>query len=408
MAQAEAQRITAEARVEAQRITAEARVEAQRITSVAQAAGRGDSEERNQHAHVNGRTLVAIFFQSELAAATDGFADSHRIGGGGFGSVYHATRLRGMGIGDLAIKKLDMASMQGQREFLQEVQVLGACRHETLIPLLGFAADTGSIGASANADASAAVGVCLVTPLMKGGSLEDRLILDDSARRRLMKLPGAPVRGFEPLSWQQRLIVAEDLVMGVLFLHTPNAALHKPMILHRDIKPSNILLDMDCHARLADMGLARAQRLTAPHLTTMTSIAGTNGYLDEYYVTTGRFDEAADGYAVGVTMLALLKGSGAIDPDQGHIIGQFEDLDDVSVVADTRVQWPREVVNGVHKVGMGLVKRNRAMRISLTAALEQLQQLVNTHISPVSELQDLVERECLMCLSAPRHVRFGW
>ena len=48
-----------------------------------------------------------------------------------------------MGGADLAIKKLDLESMQEQTEFLQEVQVLGACRHVNLTPLLGFAADTG-------------------------------------------------------------------------------------------------------------------------------------------------------------------------------------------------------------------------------------------------------------------------
>jgi hypothetical protein len=62
-------------------------------------------------------------------------------------------------------------------------------------------------------------------------------------------------------------------------------------------------LDQDKRARLADMGLARAQCLAAAHLTTATSIDGTNGYLDDYYLTTGLFDEKADAYAVGVTLL---------------------------------------------------------------------------------------------------------
>jgi serine/threonine protein kinase len=161
------------------------------------------------------------------------------------------------------------------------VQVLGACRHQNLTPLLGFAADTG--------------GVCLVTPLMKGGSLEDRLIQDVTARQRLSKLPGAPAGGFEPLSWLERLTVAVDVVTGLLYLHTPDPDTHKPAILHRDIKPSNILLDLDNRARLADMGLSRAQRPGAAHLTTTTSIAGTIGYLDDYYQNGGRFDEKADG-----------------------------------------------------------------------------------------------------------------
>jgi serine/threonine protein kinase len=233
--------------------------------------------------------------------------------------VFLTVQLRWMGGAELAIKKLDPDSMQGHTEFLQEVQVLGACRHQNLTPLLGFAADTG--------------GVCLVTPLMKGGSLEDRLIQDVTARQRLSKLPGAPAGGFEPLSWLERLAVAVDVVAGLLYLHTPDPYTHKPTILHCDMKPSNILLDQDKRARLADMGLARAQHPAAAHLTAASSIAGTNGYLDGYYLTTGRFDEIADAYAVGVTLLVLLSGSAAVDPVQGHIIGRC-DLDDVSEVAN--------------------------------------------------------------------------
>jgi serine/threonine protein kinase len=306
--------------------------------------------------------------------------------------VFFTVPLRWMRGAELAIKKLDPDSMQGHTEFLQEVQVLGACRHQNLTPLLGFAADTG--------------GVCLVTPLMKGGSLEDRLIQDVTARQRLSKLPGAPAGGFEPLSWLERLTVAVDVVTGLLYLHTPDPDTHKPAILHRDIKPSNILLDLDNRARLADMGLSRAQRPGAAHLTTTTSIAGTIGYLDDYYQNGGRFDEKADGYAVGVTLLVLLMGRPAVVEGE-HIIGRC-DVEDVSEVADERAQWPSAVAEEVHKVGMDLVKQNRARRITLSTALHRLQQLVDAHPAPALEPEVVVERECMMCLSAPRHVRFGW
>ena len=155
------------------------------------------------------------------------------------------------------------------------------------------------------------------------------------------------------------------------------------------------------------MGLARAQRPAAAHLTTATSISGTNGYLDDYYLTTGRFDEIADAYAVGVTLLVLLSGVPAVDPVQGHIIGRCE-VDDVSLVADERAQWPSAVAQEVHKVGMDLVKRNRALRITLSTALQRLQQLVDANPARALEPEVVVERECMMCLSAPRHVRFGW
>ena len=61
----------------------------------------------------------------------------------------------------------------------------------------------------------------------------------------------------------------------------------------------------------------------------------------------------------------------------------------------------------VHKVGLDLVNRNRARRITLSTALQRLEQLVDANPAPALEPEVVVERECMMCLSAPRHVRFG-
>ena len=66
-------------------------------------------------------------------------------------------------------------------------------------------------------------------------------------------------------------------------MHTPDPATHTAQISHGDIKPSNIFLDADAQARLGDLGLARQQRPAVQTVTTMTSIAGTNGFIDEYY-----------------------------------------------------------------------------------------------------------------------------
>ena len=133
----------------------------------------------------------ASFFQEELAAATDGFSAACHIGGGGFRNVYKVApqRLGGLGSDSMfvAVKRLNGDSMQGHAEFLQEVQVLGACRHANVLALIGFSADRGSTQEDD--------GVCLVTPLMKGGSLQDRLLLNPQALRRLDQMPGAPPAG---------------------------------------------------------------------------------------------------------------------------------------------------------------------------------------------------------------------
>ena len=134
--------------------------------------------------------LVRVLFYGELEAATEGFSSERRIGGGGFGNVFKAVGLAGAG--ECAVKRLKEGSMQGQLEFLQEVQVLGGCCHTNLLPLLGFSAD--------RASGAAGGGVCLVSPLMRGGSLEDRLFpLGNGASARLALL-GVPPQVF-PAAW---------------------------------------------------------------------------------------------------------------------------------------------------------------------------------------------------------------
>jgi len=160
----------------------------------------------------NGRGSVAIFFQGELAAATEGFSAACRIRAGGFGHVYKVAPHRLSGLGSdstfVAVKRLNVDSMQGHAEFLQEVQVLGACRHVNVLALIGFSAD--------RSNTKEDDGVCLVTPLMKGGSLEDRLLLNPEALRRLDQMPGAPPTGWAPLTWQQRLMALLGVLAGVL------------------------------------------------------------------------------------------------------------------------------------------------------------------------------------------------
>ena len=174
---------------------------------------------------------------AELAAATAGWAASRKLGEGGFGVVYRADALPSRPVlGSVAIKRLAADSQQGLNELMSEVQLLGTCRHEHLLPLLAFCYE-GGVG-------------CLVYPLMAGGSLEDRLVRDDDASRRLASLLPAAGAVRPPLTWQQRLRAVRDATRALVFLHTPTAT--RPVILHRDIKPANVLLDLEGNAKLAD------------------------------------------------------------------------------------------------------------------------------------------------------------
>jgi len=125
---------------------------------------------------------------------------------------------------------------------------------------------------------------------------------------------------------------------------------------------------------------------------------------------TGRFDAAADGYAMGITIFSTLTGWPAVDPLRGRLDARCDIDDDAEVVliADVQAEWPPELAIALHTVGMALVKRNRQRRMTVRQAKERLETLVDTHLPPAPPEHRIVERECILCMSAPRHVRFAW
>jgi serine/threonine protein kinase len=205
--------------------------------------------------------------------------------------------------------------------------------------------------------------------------------------------------------WSQRLTVALGALSGLTYLHTSDADTHKPVVLHGNVKPSNILLDLNLNPRLSDGGLGKLDGRP------WTSIGGTNGFMDEYYTRTGRFDVKSDTYSMGVTLLIILTGWPVFDEELGDITGRCEvDGRQVMTIVDQRAEWPPEVAREMHKVAMALTERNRSHRMSVRDAREIVQRVVDRHLpsAPTNgrEISE-VERECLICMSAPRRFRFG-
>jgi hypothetical protein len=248
-----------EAQREVQRREAERR-EAEQLAAALAASLLTAGAERPPPAPRLGQTPTPVPVPlAELAAATAGWAAARKVGEGGFGVVYRADALPSRPVlGPVAIKRLGADSQQGLNELMSEVQLLGTCRHEHLLPLLAFCYE-GGVG-------------CLVYPLMAGGSLEDRLVRDDDASRRLASLLPAAGAARPPLTWQQRLRAVRDATRALVFLHTPTAT--RPVILHRDIKPANVLLDLEGNAKLADgvpyMPSSRSHRPVTPPILTLS------------------------------------------------------------------------------------------------------------------------------------------
>ncbi|XP_073177691.1 interleukin-1 receptor-associated kinase 1 isoform X5 [Lepidochelys kempii] len=224
---------------------------------------------------------------AELVQATDGFAERHKVGEGGFGCVYRA-RLRNT---DYAVKRLkedlelDWSSIRSS--FLTEVEKLSRFRHPNIVEFGGFCAERDHF--------------CLVYVFMPNGSLEDRL---------------SGQGGRPPLTWAQRLEVLVGTARAVQFLHHDT-----PSLIHGDIKSSNILLDQVLRPRLGDFGLARAGQgrvgsggLSASLGRTHT-VRGTLAYLPPEYVQSGALSPAIDTYSYGVVLLETLTGRRALETD---------------------------------------------------------------------------------------------
>ncbi|XWS61067.1 hypothetical protein CRYUN_Cryun07bG0093800 [Craigia yunnanensis] len=168
------------------------------------------------------------FSYSILRRATSSFSASCRLGQGGFGSVYRATIPNNQNNNNnqtVAVKVMDAGSLQGEREFQNELFFASKFDSSLVVSVLGFSYDRKRRR------------MLLVYELMPNGNLQGALL-----HRKCPEL----------MNWKQRFSIAVDIAKGLEYLHGLD-----PPVIHGDIKPTNILLDQYFSAKIADFGLAR-------------------------------------------------------------------------------------------------------------------------------------------------------
>ncbi|XP_069148228.1 probable serine/threonine-protein kinase PBL7 isoform X2 [Solanum lycopersicum] len=207
------------------------------------------------------------FSHKELEEATKGFANENFLSEGGFGSVYKGYLKNGLRV---AVKQHNDMSLQGDKEFKSEVEVLSKVRHPNLVMLLGSCSEGSQ--------------KLLVYEYVCYGSLDKFL----SGDIRMC------------LNWEKRLKIALGAARGLEYLHKHN-------IIHRDIRPNNILITHDHESLLGDFGLAKAAYDESQH-SSGNNVVGTFGYMAPEYAASGKFSTKTDVYAFGVVLLQLITG----------------------------------------------------------------------------------------------------
>ncbi|GMI87325.1 inflorescence meristem receptor-like kinase 2 [Hibiscus trionum] len=233
-----------------------------------------------------------VFSADDLLCAT-----AEIMGKSTYGTVYKATLEDGS---QVAVKRLREKITKGQREFENEVTMLGKIRHPNLLALRAY---------------------------YLGPKGEKLLVFDYMPKGSLSTFLHA--RGPEtPIDWPTRMRIAKGVTGGLLYLH------RRENIIHGNLTSSNVLLDDDTRAKIADYGIPRL--MTAAANANIIATAGALGYRAPELSKLKKANTKTDVYSLGVIILELLTGKSPGEAMNGMDLPQW-------VASVVKEEWTNEV-----------------------------------------------------------------
>ncbi|KAL3510894.1 hypothetical protein ACH5RR_030295 [Cinchona calisaya] len=285
----------------------------------------------------------------ELEQATNEFKEE--LGRGAFGTVYKGNLPNSQKV--VAVKRLErVLATEGEKEFQNEIIVIGKTHHRNLVRLLGYCLDGNRR--------------LLVYEYMSNGTLADILFKQES----------------HPC-WDERIRIACDIARGILYLHEEC----ETQIIHCDIKPQNILINDNRCAKTSDFGLAKL--LNHNQTRTYTAVRGTRGYVAPEWHRKLPVTIKADVYSFGIVLLEIICCRKSVDwstPEDRAILEEwaydcFEAGEIHKLVGDEEVVDKRKLERMI-KIAIWCIQDEPALRPSMKKVLLMLEGTIEIPVPP--------------------------
>ncbi|CAA3009281.1 serine threonine- kinase At5g01020 [Olea europaea subsp. europaea] len=299
----------------------------------------------------SGNSDLDIFTYEEMKSATKNFRPNQVLGDGGFGIVYKGVIDENVRpyymTTQVAIKVLDPEGLQGDREWLAEVNYLGQFCNPNLVKLIGYCCEGDHR--------------LLVYEYMASGSLEKHLFSSKivchfaSSGRTNGDRPARSGRGGREGSAPRG-----------------GSGCYRNM--------------QDFKAKLSDFGLARIGP-TGDQTHVSTRVMGTYGYAAPEYVMTGHLTSRSDVYSFGVVLLEMLIGRRAMDkskPSREHNLVEWarpllNHSKKLNRILDPRIegQYSTKVLMKVANLAYQCLSQNPKGRPIMSQAVDTLETLIS-------------------------------